>query len=110
MFEKLSNTGHESIIYHHDKSTGLKAIVGIHDTTLGPALGGVRIWDYNNEGRLEHYFLSTKFSGKLCLGSPEKERMSEDNIYKLEWIEFEKLNEINLYPEWVKNKIVIKLL
>ncbi len=41
--------GHEDIIFHHDKKTGLRAIIGIHDTTLGPALGGVRIWDYKNE-------------------------------------------------------------
>ncbi len=41
--------GHEDIVFHHDKKTGLKAIVGIHDTTLGPSLGGVRIWDYKNE-------------------------------------------------------------
>lgn len=49
MFKEIDKFGHESIIYHYDKSTNLKTIVGIHDTTLGPALGGVRIWNYTNE-------------------------------------------------------------
>ncbi|MCP3659626.1 MAG: Glu/Leu/Phe/Val dehydrogenase [Bacteroidetes bacterium] len=49
MFKDIDNLGHESVVFHHDKSTNLKTIVGIHDTTLGPALGGVRIWDYENE-------------------------------------------------------------
>ena len=40
---------HEKVIYHYDASIGLKAIVAIHNTTLGPALGGVRIWNYNRE-------------------------------------------------------------
>jgi leucine dehydrogenase len=40
---------HEKIIYHHDPTTGLKAIVAIHNTILGPALGGARMWDYANE-------------------------------------------------------------
>ena len=33
----------------HDKSSGLKAIIAIHDTTLGPALGGCRMWPYESE-------------------------------------------------------------
>ena len=41
--------GHEQIVYCHDPKTGLKAIIGIHDTTLGPALGGTRLWCYENE-------------------------------------------------------------
>lgn len=41
--------GFEELIYFYDKETGLKAITCIHDTTLGPALGGTRIWDYSSE-------------------------------------------------------------
>jgi leucine dehydrogenase len=40
---------HEQVVYCHDKATGLKAIIGIHDTTLGPALGGTRMWNYASE-------------------------------------------------------------
>ena len=40
---------HEQVVFCHDPETGLKAIIGIHDTTLGPALGGTRMWNYQNE-------------------------------------------------------------
>lgn len=49
VFEKMTEMEHEQIVYCHDKATGLKAIIGIHDTTLGPALGGCRIWPYKTE-------------------------------------------------------------
>lgn len=49
MFDKINTTNHETIIHHYDMSTNLKTIVGIHNTTLGPALGGVRIWNYQSE-------------------------------------------------------------
>lgn len=49
VFGQLSFDGHEQVVFCHDKDTGLKAIIGIHDTTLGPALGGTRMWNYNNE-------------------------------------------------------------
>jgi leucine dehydrogenase len=42
--------GHEELVFCYDKTTGLRAIVAIHDTTLGPALGGTRMWDYEDEG------------------------------------------------------------
>lgn len=41
--------GHEQVIYFSDPSCNLKAIVAIHDTTLGPALGGTRMWPYASE-------------------------------------------------------------
>jgi len=40
---------HEQISYFSDAETGLEAIVAIHDTTLGPSLGGTRIYDYESE-------------------------------------------------------------
>lgn len=48
-FEKLYSMGHEEVIFFADASCGLKAIVAIHNTTLGPALGGTRMWQYANE-------------------------------------------------------------
>lgn len=45
-FEKLYKMGHEEVVFFSDESSGLKAIVAIHDTTLGPALGGTRMWPY----------------------------------------------------------------
>jgi leucine dehydrogenase len=46
---KMDRMGHEQVVFCQDKETGLKAIIAIHDTTLGPALGGTRMWDYANE-------------------------------------------------------------
>lgn len=40
---------HEQVVFFQDKGTGLKAIVAIHNTTLGPALGGTRMWPYATE-------------------------------------------------------------
>lgn len=41
--------GHEEIVFCHDPTVGLKAIIAIHNTSLGPALGGTRMWNYKNE-------------------------------------------------------------
>lgn len=40
---------HEQVVFAHDAASGLKAIIAIHDTTLGPAMGGCRIWPYADE-------------------------------------------------------------
>jgi leucine dehydrogenase len=49
VFGQISFDDHEQIVFCNDKDTGLKAIIGIHNTVLGPALGGTRMWNYNNE-------------------------------------------------------------
>ncbi len=46
---KMSDMGHEQVVFCQDKETGLKAIIAIHNTVLGPALGGTRMWNYDNE-------------------------------------------------------------
>ena len=45
----MTTTDHEQLVFCQDNATGLKAIIAIHNTTLGPALGGTRMWMYNNE-------------------------------------------------------------
>ena len=50
VFDQLAQNEHEQIIYGHDKATGLQAIIAIHNTALGPALGGTRFWDYASDG------------------------------------------------------------
>ncbi len=45
----FSQKGHEQVVYFQDEATGLQAIVAIHDTTLGPAVGGVRFFEYQDE-------------------------------------------------------------
>jgi len=49
VFGQPSFNNHEQVIFCYDKDTGLKAIIGIHNTVLGPALGGTRMWNYTNE-------------------------------------------------------------
>lgn len=48
-FTQMKTAAHERVCYHYDKETGLCAIIAIHSTTLGPALGGTRRWHYNSE-------------------------------------------------------------
>lgn len=49
VFGQLSFDNHEQVVFCNDKDTGLKAIIGIHNTVLGPALGGTRMWNYASE-------------------------------------------------------------
>jgi leucine dehydrogenase len=49
LFQQLGDMGHEQVVFFHHKDSGLKAIVAIHNTALGPALGGLRMWPYANE-------------------------------------------------------------
>src|SRR6195952_252810 len=49
IFTKLETYGHKKVVFCSDPDTGLKAIIAIHDTTLGPALGGTRMWAYKTE-------------------------------------------------------------
>jgi leucine dehydrogenase len=49
VFKKLAEYRYEQIVFCHDKATGLRAIIAIHDTTLGPALGGCRMYPYASE-------------------------------------------------------------
>src|SRR6201996_7859546 len=50
IFSQLDIFGHKKVVFCNDADTGLKAIIAIHDTTLGPALGGTRMWAYKTEG------------------------------------------------------------
>ena len=49
VFGQISFDDHEQVVFCNDKDTGLKAIIGIHNTVLGPALGGTRMWNYSSE-------------------------------------------------------------
>lgn len=46
---QMSMYNHEQLLFCNDNATGLKAIIAVHNTVLGPALGGTRMWMYNNE-------------------------------------------------------------
>jgi leucine dehydrogenase len=49
LFGTLAEMGHEQVVFCHDSHTGLKAIIAVHSTVLGPALGGTRMWNYGSE-------------------------------------------------------------
>lgn len=48
-FDQIAERDHEQVVMCHDKKSGLRAIIGIHNTTLGPALGGCRMWTYASD-------------------------------------------------------------
>lgn len=49
VLEYMGAGGHEQILMCSDPAVGLKAVIAVHDTTLGPACGGLRIWPYESE-------------------------------------------------------------
>lgn len=49
IFSQVETFGHEQVVYCYDRNSNLKAIIAIHDTTLGPALGGTRLLPYEDE-------------------------------------------------------------
>lgn len=49
IFKNMENHDYEQLLFCQDKQSALKAIIAIHDTTLGPALGGTRMWTYSSE-------------------------------------------------------------
>lgn len=49
IFSQITSMKHEQVVFCYDHETGLKAIIAIHNTNLGPSLGGTRMWKYDNE-------------------------------------------------------------
>jgi len=49
-----NDTGHEQVVFCQDKPSGLKAIIAIYSTALGPALGGTRFHPYETEAEALH--------------------------------------------------------
>ncbi len=49
VFDSMNNRCHERVVFCDDKSTGVKDIIAIHNTIIGLALSGCRMWDYGPE-------------------------------------------------------------
>jgi len=49
IFEVMAKRGHEQLVFWSEPSIGYRGLIAIHDTTLGPALGGTRFWDYASD-------------------------------------------------------------
>jgi leucine dehydrogenase len=49
MFSHPNYDGHQELLFAHDADSGLRALIAIHDTALGPAFGGCRLYPYASE-------------------------------------------------------------
>jgi len=64
------------------------------------------LFEIENQGRQEYYYLIKEFTGQPKLGGEEKQRMNKNNQYYPVWIELNKLKDLNnLYPESAKERI-----
>jgi len=64
------------------------------------------LFQIENRGQEESYFLIKQFFGTPTLGGPEKERMNERNQYYPEWVLLKRIKELKLFPEAIKEKIL----
>jgi len=51
IFSQMNDLDHEQVVFCRNDSVGLRAIIGVHNTALGPSLGGVRLYNYANEAQ-----------------------------------------------------------
>ena len=80
----------------------------IREETRLTFTNSVRLFEMQNEGRLEVYYLITTANGSVQLGDPEKGRMDENNQYYLEWVETGKISHMeNLLPKDAVKKLLI---
>lgn len=49
IFSAMAKMEHEQLVFCHDEAIGLKAIIAVHNTVLGPSMGGTRMWSYQSE-------------------------------------------------------------
>jgi len=75
VFEAIGNRSHEEVVFGNDPISGLKSIIAIHSTALGPALGGTRLFPYESEAdaledvlRLSHGMSRKAAAAGLDLG------------------------------------------
>jgi 8-oxo-dGTP diphosphatase len=64
-----------------------------------------QIAELENLGRTEHYFLAGSYSGRLELGSPERDYQTPTNRYILEWVALKEIDHINLLPVDVREMV-----
>jgi leucine dehydrogenase len=49
LFDTIADMGHEQLVLCQDTAAGYRGIIAVHSTTLGPALGGTRFWNYASD-------------------------------------------------------------
>jgi leucine dehydrogenase len=87
LFSILDEMEHEQIVHCFDKETGLRAIIAIHNTVLGPSLGGTRVWKYSNEAdalqdvlRLSRGMTFKSSISGINLGGGKAVIIADDNV------------------------------
>ena len=90
--QNASYAGHQEVVFCNDPHTGLRAIIALHDTTLGPALGGTRMWPYVSEAAalrdvlrlsygmtLKNALAGVPYGGgkAVIIGDPKKDKTPE---------------------------------
>jgi 8-oxo-dGTP pyrophosphatase MutT (NUDIX family) len=68
------------------------------ETNLDVSLGE-KIGEFEADGNHQYFYIAKSWSGALKFGGEESERQSTTNVYRLEWVSIEKLNEIDLRDE-----------
>jgi leucine dehydrogenase len=91
LFEQMGRHGYEQMVMCSDPAVGLKAIIVVHDTTLGPSCGGVRIWPYATEEealvdvlRLSRAMTYKSAAADLPLGGGKAVIIADPNTQKSE--------------------------
>ena len=91
IFDCMGQLGHEQVLMYSDPAVGLKALIAIHDTTLGPACGGTRIWPYATEGealtdvlRLSRAMTYKSAAAELPLGGGKAVIIADSHSQKTE--------------------------
>lgn len=67
---------------------------------------GEKLWEFPNQGRMDHYFSVKNFTGTPSLGGPELRLCSTENFYELQWISRRALPHTNLKPEEIKTRLL----
>ena len=78
ILSQMGADGHEQLMVVFDQGAGLKAIIAIHDTTLGPAAGGARMWPYESEEEAiwDALRLSRAMTYKLAAAQPRSRSLT----------------------------------
>lgn len=65
-----------------------------------------KLWEEENNGRMEHFFVVEIADGEMKIGGPEEQRQSADNVYRLEWVSLANISGLNLVPNSGKQKLL----
>lgn len=93
IFERMAQRDHEQLVFWYEPKLGYRGIIAIHDTTLGPALGGTRFWNYgsNEEAIIDALRLARGMTYKaavagLNLGGGKSVMIGDPNLIDREWV------------------------